>query len=349
MMTQDERLMTRFSHDMPSPPAGFAQRHDALLHRLTTGKEEPYMRKQRMMRMALVAALVLTVAGAAFAAARQFGLTDLLRLYGHTPEQLAAPWRAPYEPKSFEQAGRVKVTVQELLSDGYSWYASFAFENLDAGHVLMPNFAERGDAAVGVMPGSQDAEQPSPSFEQLAQQDGRTLLMVGAYVELPGEEVGFAEWFGTPEGGLTIVAGGYGDLPTQNHEATLRILTEEMDQAGALVPGSREDTTYPLTVPVHGEKHVRTYRAAAQQMPQVQQLILTQTALTTYMEVVHAENSGGSFEYTLVDEQGQPLPAGFTLTGHAYRLDGLPEAVYLQQTDYANNAQQVVARFEGQP
>ena len=349
MMTQDERLMTRFNQDMPNPPDGFSQRHDALLHRLTTGREEPYMRKQRMMRTALVMVLVLAVAGVALAAAQQFGLVDLMRLYGHNPEQLAAPWHEPYAPTTYEQQGRVKVTVQELLSDGYSWYASFAFESLNPQHVLMPNFAERGDAVVGVVPGSQDAAQPSPSFEQLAQQQGGTLLLVGAYVELPGEEVGFSEWFGTPEGGLTIVAGGYGDLPTQSHEATLRILTEEMDQVGNLIPDKRMDTTYAITVPTYGEKQVRTYKAPAKELPQVKEVILTQTALTTYMEVKHVENSAGSYEYALVDAQGQPLPKGFTLTGQAYKLDGLPETLQLEATDYAHNEQKTLVTLQRQP
>lgn len=344
MKTTEELLRERFHQHAPALPEGFALRHDRLLHRLITGKEEPYMRKQRLTRLALVAALVLTLTGAALAA-QQFVLFDLMGLYGHQQADMAPAWQTKYEPKTFETK-KVRATVQELLSDGRGWYASFRVESLDEAYTIMPNFAEPDEPVAG--PVSTDAK-ASLSFEQLAERENRRLLRVGFYVEATGEEEGFFEYFGTPDGQVTIVAGGYGQLPDKDFEAALRILAFATDPQGNITEETREDKTFPITVPTFGEKRVAAYLPDNHDISAIKEVILTQTPLTTYADFVPAGEHPGNADYELLDAQGNPYPQGFTLTGHAYKLDSLPDKVQVRMTDYANDGQQWVGTFMMKP
>lgn len=346
MKTTEELLKERFVDDPPALPEGFEQRHDRLLHRLTTGKEEPYMRKQRMMRLALVVALALTLTGAALAAASQFGLFDLMRLYGHQQGDMAPAWKNAYEPRTFE-TDKVRVTVQELLSDGVSWYASVKLDQLDDGFVIMPSFVEAGDPVVGpLQPG---LKAPPLTFTQLAQKDNRKLLQTSVYVEGTGEEVGFADHFGTEDGHITIVTGGYGDLPEKDFEASLRIITTQAQADGTLLEETRQDNSFPLTVPATGEKRVTTYLPESGDTSPLKEVLLTQTPLTTYADFVPASGRHRNVDYQLLDAEGNPYPPGFTLTGHAYKLDSLPDTIQVRITDYDADQQQSTAVFTRKP
>ena len=97
----EQELFDRISSRKPQPPARFAARHDRLLQRIVTGKEEKYMRKQRMLRVALIAALIVMTTGAALAAMHGFGLIDLMQQHGHrVEEKQLAQWNARFEPKT---------------------------------------------------------------------------------------------------------------------------------------------------------------------------------------------------------------------------------------------------------
>ena len=200
----DQDLFDLLGSRRPQPPAGFAARHDRLLQRIVTGKEEKYMRKQRLLRVALIAALIVMTTGAALAAMQGFGLIDLMNQYGHqVEEKQVQQWNAGFKPQTYE-IGHAKVVLKELIADGVAYYASADVESTDDSYLIMPGFAELDDPVTGTTtlgPG----KEPPISYRQMAADTGKAIERLSIYIELPQEDESFFDNMGRADGSFTLI------------------------------------------------------------------------------------------------------------------------------------------------
>ena len=339
----EQELFDRISSRKPQPPAGFAARHDRLLQRIVTGKEEKYMRKQRMLRVALIAALIVMTTGAALAAMHGFGLIDLMQQHGHrVEEKQLAQWNARFEPKTYE-VGHAKVTLKELIADGVAYYASADVQSTDDRYLIMPGFADITEPVTGTT-NREPGMEPPVSYQQMAEDAGLNIERLSLYIELPQEGESFFDNMGREDGSFTLITGGHGMTAKEDVQANLRIIVEGMDTQGNLIPGTRLDISHPLTVPVMAERQVRHYtvnQAVQGSDGTLHGLTLTRTVITTYadFQLTDKERSPGGLyvawpmELRLADAQGKPYESGFTLTDSAFNMDNLPDALQVLVMD----------------
>ena len=336
----DQELFDLLGSRQPQPPAGFDARHDRLLRRIITGKEEKYMRKQRLLRVALIAALIVMTTGAALAAMQGFGLIDLMKQYGHqVEEKQVQQWNARFKPQTYE-IGHAKVILKEMIADGVAYYASADVESADDSYLIMPGFAEL-DAPVTGTTNLGPGKEPPVSYRQMAADTGNTIERLSIYIELSQDGESFFDSMGRADGSFTLITGGYGMTDTQDVQASLRFIVEGMDAQGNLIPDTRQDVSHPLTVPVQTDRQVRRYaanQAIGEGGAMLHGLTLTRTALTTYADYQLTDKDGNPsgegaawpLYLRLADAAGTPYEEGFTLSGTAYRMDALPDALQVQ-------------------
>lgn len=315
-MREDSRWEQAFRRACPAPPAGFCQRHDALLARLTAGEGKPARRAQ-LLRPLIVCALLLLTAGA-LAAANVWGLGDFFRS-GAPGRQANVARLAPFEEGvpgvALAQDG-VRVTLHELVADGRWTYASVIVEAADEGVLPVP-YNDLDQRPAGLLPPG-DAR----DYRAYARDEGLRPVGVSVYLEsaaLAGDY--FMDDACGPQGRLMLYMGG--ETPDGGRAAyALRVIT-------APEGGDRTDRSVPLPVTVRGGAVTRRYPARLPVGDSGAVLVearLTLTALCAYLDVTL---EGTQLHADLIRD-GAYWPRGLSMSVNGYEMDALPDVIDLR-------------------
>lgn len=320
--------------------------HDALMAAARSVKEEPPMKKASLRTVLIAAAIILATMAAAVAAGSLLGWTDYLgRQYGiSVPQTAQRILGEAWNTHSFT-LGPVTFTTRELLCDGHIAMASTEIAMTDEnGNALL--CADPFDAVGAVGNGRELAQRlgldPGTPWLEAAQQLGRKLYNVRAILELPAEiDCGPAmeDTLWGQDGQMSYFSMAFPEeaLTGEKLDVQLFLRVAEMDvETGEEkeVLTSRE----PLSLYLEAAIDACEYRCADAFTAGGYRLEGVRAELTPaglYLAATFTAPDGITEEDvweicpTWLDENGQPLPMGLSLSANV-DAHSLPMVVYTE-------------------
>ncbi|MGI6672453.1 MAG: hypothetical protein ACOX58_12895 [Christensenellales bacterium] len=316
-MKQEHPWEQSFLEANPTPPHGFAERHDALLNRLVHA-EKKSTRRSAVLRPLIAFCFLLFTFGT-LAAGNILGLGNFFRsIRLGNPASVERLEAFKDDAFSFEASqDDVHITIHELIADGRWIYASAMLEPL-ADDVLLVPFGETGERPYGLI-----ADGDTRSYQEYARDKGLRLIDVSIYLEstaLSGDY--FMEHAYDAQGRLMLYMGGE-TLDSAQAEYSLRIMTHAQS-------GKETDQSYPLAVQVKDHAISRIYPA---NLPVgdtgiiLKEARLTLTALCGYLDITL---EGESWLHADLMKDGDIWPQGLSMSVNGYEMDELPDKIDLR-------------------
>lgn len=305
--------------------------HTALMAAACSVKEERTMRKG-FRTVALAAIFIVCMMAAAFAAG-QSGLLDWLRLYASVQapqtaqEVLAATKQTTYE------VGPLTMTVSETLADGRLVYLTVKV-SADGGNALV--FSDDPEAPIGqaVANALNDPDiTANTPLTLAAQKTGLPLYMVGAWLQpekdvSTGEEMMDCQYL---EGGELLLIDMLRTNPDQVAESLqvdIYMRVRQVDPVTMEVIGDAWQTVEQRNLTIHGVTNQRTYLPEGEMILNegltIQSAKAELTCAGVYVTILAELRNGMTYEELLnggyavgelLDENGQPLPDGISMSG----------------------------------
>jgi len=321
--------------------------HDALMAAARSVKEEQPMKKASLRTVLIAAAIILATMAAAVAAGSLLGWTDYFgQQYGiSVPQTAQRILGEAWNTHSFT-LGPVAFTTKELLCDGHIAMASteIAMTDKEDNALLC---ADPFDAVGAVGENGRELAQrlgldPGTTWLEAAQQLGRKLYNVRAILELPAEiDCGTAmeDTLWGQDGQMSYFSMAYpeGELTGEKIDVQLFLRVAEMD----VETGEEKDvltSREPLSLYLEAAIDGCAYRGADSFTVDGYRLEGVQAELTPaglYLMTTFTAPDGAAEEdvwdlfLTWLDENGQPLPMGLSLSEDV-NVRSMPTVVYTQ-------------------
>ncbi len=312
----------------PTPDA-FKQKVSFTLHKV---KEDKPVKKIKMATVVAMVMIVLLLAAVAYAAATQWGVFSFLEYrYDKQMPPEAKDALQTNVPQTGGEEADVAFKVREALYDGEQLHVIIEARPKDAGKVLLMAFDEMpGDLVSNNGP---VYEGDKRTFEQVASEEGKSLISIGLGIKSNGAHVdGSADCLAEEDGTLVIHLSGPLNVPGETVPLvcaySISKWTDEKPVAGQTVRG---ELSFDLKADTNRTQKQFSGPAAIEKTGvTVDKILLTKTDAGVYAELTFSispdateaeatsARNGLWFEY--LDDKGQQIQLGTSSQGG---IDGL--------------------------
>lgn len=314
--------------------------HNALLQAARSVAERPQRKSTAFHAAWIVAAALVVMAAAAFAANSAGLLHWFGSHYGIELPKAAQELLAETEPKTVT-VGPITFTIRDILSDGRVSYLAVEASTADGSPaVLYMGNGDPSDSIGSELAAALDTEGilPPTSYADAARMLGLPLYSVDAYltpkgnVSVPQEMMDSAN---QEDGSILLIDMLYTD-PGAVGDALLAdvvLRAVEIDTNTLARKGGMWTASDARSVPVCGVVAEKTYTVVSDENMSVKftvtQVTAEQTCAGVYV-TIHATIDGGISTtglgrvFTVLDAQGNPYPRGISLTEECLNGDGSP-------------------------
>ena len=301
--------------------------------------------KRSKLRAVLVATLLLLLGTTAYAAALHFGVISFFDRRGKQLPENAQCIIQTAVPQETPNAALVAFSVREAVYDAEQFYVVVEARPVDADKYLLLCMDAMPDDPAGNM-GIEDTDD---TLKELAAQQGKALLQVGAGIFIGDQYVmDTADYVTEADGTVVMMLSGKGTGSVGEQQFTCKTTVTRYDEKGSILMDSVEHASFPFTLKAASAGDMTVYK---QQQPsivegtgvKVERVEFKRTALDIYAELYYTIDTSATkeekalvadglwFEY--LDENGNRLADGLTGTGS---IEATGNGSFVQKTSLAS-------------
>ncbi len=327
-------------------PDSFQKSMRAALSRI---KEREVMQhkiiKRSKLRAVLIATLVLLLGTTAYAAALHFGVISFFDRGGKQLPENAQCIIQTAVPQQTPEAALVAFSIREAVYDAEQFYVVVEARPVDADKYLLLCMDAMPDDPAGNM----GIEDTGATLKELAAQQGKKLLQVGAGIFLGDQYVmDTADYVTEADGTVVMMLSGKGMGNAGAQQFTCKTTVTHYDENGSILMDRVERANLPFTLRAASAGDITVYK---QQQPsivegtgvRVERVELKRTALDIYAELYYTIDPSATkeekalvadglwFEY--LDSDGNRLADGLRGTGS---IEETGDGSFVQKTSLAS-------------
>jgi hypothetical protein len=291
------------------------------------------VKKHMSIFLAIILAIGMQTARANADEAFESGIGWYLDIVGYElPEQLLGRLSLEQGTQTFS-IGEVKVTLREILYDGFWIYTSASvMPSSPDGVIIMPGSASFGDPVRGGY--GETAHSDERTFLEAAQQEGKRLLCVYVYPrEFDEMSFYFLDHRQDAGGESVMVAGSCLDAPGGEMTIHWSVQVFEVDKDTGSYTLIDESELPQLIQPL-GDVIVQSYKMPDGEALALTGITLIHTALTTYAIPAWADEAAQErYAFSLMDEGLREYAAGPAPAVFSFEMEQLPGKLYVQISD----------------
>lgn len=300
-------------------------------------EEEKPVKKQSLRLAVCIAAALLLLAGVVYAAANDWKLFNFYNeRYGIDISEEAQNAIGQNHMGQRMEVGDVIFTVQEAIADGRYLYLTVKAESKDANSAYLMGIMDSPSDWM-TFDGKYEYEKENRrSYKRAALEDGKRLISAETWANVIGHEGngGFGDSVVLSDGSLRVMIGQ--ELPIDPGETAIEVelkayVREWMvgEEGEEYVPGNLQDKSIRFTLPVTPPVEQVSIDVGGKLLPgtaaEIDRVWLLVTPLSCYYKIKYtvietedkllAAHSRNVLWFELLDEQGEALPMGLSLSG----------------------------------